>query len=133
MPRRVSQFPAESELEILSILWREGPCTVRQVHELLQSDGRNTSMTTTLKTMQIMIDKGFLARSDTRPHLYSAATPAEATQAGLLKDLAQKAFYGSVRKMLVRAVQDVGLSRDELREIRKLIDGTRRNGKGGAK
>jgi predicted transcriptional regulator len=133
MPRRVSQYPAESELEVLSILWREGPCTVRQVHELLQADGRNTSMTTTLKTMQIMIDKGFLIRSDTRPHLYSAATPAAQTQAGLLQDLAHKAFDGSVRKMLVRAVQDVGLSADELQEIRRLIDSTRRNVKGGAK
>lgn len=133
MPRRVSQYPAESELEVLSILWREGPSSVRKVHELLQADGRNTSMTTTLKTMQIMVDKGFLTRSDTRPHLYSASAPAEKTQAGLLQGLAQKAFGGSVRKMVVRAVQDAGLSEEELQEIRRLIDSTRRHGKGGAK
>ena len=48
MPRRVSPFPAESELEILTLLWREGPCTVRRVHELVQADGRNTGLTTTL-------------------------------------------------------------------------------------
>jgi BlaI family transcriptional regulator, penicillinase repressor len=133
MPRRVSQYPAESELAILSVLWREGPCTVRKVHELLQDDGRDTGMTTTLKTMQIMVEKGFLSRSDTRPHLYSPATPAEETQAGLLKDLAHKAFDGSVRNLLVRAVQDAGLSQDELQEIRRLIDGARRSGKGGGK
>ena len=90
-------------------------------------------MTTTLKTMQIMVEKGFLTRSDTRPHLYSPATPAEETQAGLLKDLAHKAFDGSVRNLLVRAVQDAGLSQDELQEVRRLIDVARRSGKGGGK
>jgi len=133
MPRRVSPHPAKSELEILSILWQEGPCTVRRIHDLLQADGRDTSLTTTLKTMQIMVDKGFLTRSDTRPHMYSAAASAETTQAGLLQDLAQKAFGGSLRKMLVRAVQDVGLGEDELQEISRLINSTRRGRKGGTK
>jgi len=96
MPRRVSEFPAESELEILTILWREGPCTVRRVHELLQEDGRDTSLTTTLKTMQIMVEKGFLTSDGERPRVYAAAEPAERTQAGLLKRLAQRAFAGSV-------------------------------------
>jgi predicted transcriptional regulator len=129
MPRRVSELPAESELEVLSILWRDGPSTVRHVHESLQGDGRDTSLTTTLKTMQVMVDKGFLRSGDQRPALYSAAAPAEKTQAGLLKRLAQKAFAGSVSKLLVRAVQESNLSPDELREIRRLIDGKR----GGAK
>jgi BlaI family transcriptional regulator, penicillinase repressor len=129
MPRRVSQFPAESELEILSILWREGPRTVRQVHERLQNDGRDTSLTTTLKTMQIMVNKGFLTCGEERPRLYTATMPAEETQSGLLKNLVQKAFGGSVHKLLVRAVQDSGLSKDELKEIRRLIDAS----KGGSK
>jgi BlaI family transcriptional regulator, penicillinase repressor len=133
MPRHISQHPAESELAVLSVLWREGPRTVRKVHELLQGDGRDTGLTTTLKTMQIMVEKGLLTRSDTRPHLYSPATPAEETQTGLLKDLAHKAFAGSVRNLLVRAVQDAGLSQDELQEIRRLIDSARRTGKGGVK
>jgi predicted transcriptional regulator len=129
MPRRISELPAESELEVLSILWREGPSTVRGVHERLQADGRETSLTTTLKTMQIMVEKGFLTCGDERPRVYAAAATAERTQAGLLKRLAQKAFEGSVGKLLVRAVEESDLSREELREIRRLID--RAAGKGG--
>jgi predicted transcriptional regulator len=133
MARRSSPFPAEFELEILSILWREGEQTVRQVHEALQADGRGTSLTTTLKTMQIMVEKGFLTSGDARPRRYSAAIPAEETQAGLLRNLVQKAFDGSVRKLMVRAVQDAGLSAEELREIRRLIDSARTGKKGGGK
>lgn len=129
MPRRVSEYPAESELEILTILWREGPCTVRQVHELLQGDGRGTSLTTTLKTMQIMVEKGFLTSDGERPRVYAAAEPAERTQAGLLKRLAQRAFDGSVGKLLVRAVEDGDLSIDELREIQKLLASKKGGGK----
>ncbi len=122
MPRRISDLPAESELEVLSVLWREGPSTVRRVHELLQADGRDTSLTTTLKTMQIMVEKGFLTCGDKRPAVYAAASPAERTQTGLVKRLAQKAFEGSVGKLLVRAVQEGDLSEAELREIRKVIE-----------
>jgi len=124
MRKRPSPHPTEGEFEVLMVLWREGPRTVRQIHEALQVDGRGTSMTTTLKTMQIMIDKGYLTRSDTRPHVYSAALAEDATQAGLLEDLAHKAFNGSVSKMLIRAVRDVSLSESELAEIRRLIENT---------
>ena len=128
MPRRVSEFPAESELEVLTILWREGPCTVRRVHERLQGDGRATSLTTTLKTMQIMVEKEFLTSGGQRPRVYAAAEPAERTQAGLLKRLTQKAFGGSVGKLLVRAVEDGDLSTEELREIQRLIDRAAKKG-----
>src|SRR3982751_3398779 len=110
MPRRTSDLPTESELEVLAVLWRVGPATVRTVHELLQCDGRETSLTTTLKTMQIMVEKQFLNCNDQRPALYAAASPAERTQAGLLQRLAQRAFAGSVGKLLVRAVQESDLS-----------------------
>jgi BlaI family transcriptional regulator, penicillinase repressor len=128
MPRRVSEFPAESELEVLTILWREGPCTVRRVHECLQGDGRATSLTTTLKTMQIMVEKGFLTSDGERPRVYAAAEPAARTQVGLLRRLAAKAFDGSVGNLLVRAVEDGDLSKEELREIQRLIERAAKKG-----
>lgn len=131
MARRVSPRPAEFELEVLNVLWREGPSTVRKIHEFLQADGRETGLTTTLKTMQIMVDKGFLVCSDGRPRVYSAAAPAEQTQASLLKNFVETVFDGSVRKLLLRAVQDVALSKAELEEIRRTIDGKRSTNKKG--
>jgi BlaI family transcriptional regulator, penicillinase repressor len=131
MPTRPSSHPTEAELEALAVLWRRGPSTVRQVHEALQAD-RTTSLTTTLKTLQVMTAKGSVIRSDERPHRYTPAKPQEQTQDGLLKDLARRAFGGSARKMLIRAVETGEMTGEELGEIRKLIDQLRKQ-KGGAR
>lgn len=103
---------------------------MREVHETLQAD-RQTSMTTTLKILQVMVEKSLAVREEEiRPHRYSPALPEEKTQAGLLDDLARRAFGGSVSKMLIRAVEDGGLTGGELREVRKLIDGIRKDKRG---
>ena len=129
MPRRPSSHPTEAELEVLNVLWRRGPSTVREVHETLQAD-RQTGLTTTLKILQVMTDKGLVTRDDARPHRYAAATPEDRTQSGLLNDLIERAFDGSARKLLIRAVEDADLSSEELEEIRRLIDSPRRGERG---
>jgi BlaI family transcriptional regulator, penicillinase repressor len=129
MPRRTSEHPTEAELEILNVLWRKGPSTVRRVHEILQGQ-RQTTMTTTLKLLQMMTDKGITTRNDTRPHLYAAAVREEKTQAGLLVDLVRKAFSGSVGQLVMRAVEQGDLSADEMRQIRKLMDSRRHENRG---
>ena len=129
MPRRSSPHPTEAELEVLSVLWRRGPSTVREVHETLQAD-RQTCLTTTLKIMQVMEEKGLVTRGESRPSRYTPAVPEDKTQAGLLNDLVERAFDGSVRKLLIRAVEDANLNSEELDHIRRLIDSLRRDKRG---
>ncbi|MCL2648247.1 MAG: BlaI/MecI/CopY family transcriptional regulator [Phycisphaerales bacterium] len=126
MARRSSEHPTEAELEILNVLWSLGPSTVRAVHEVLQQD-RQTSLTTTLKLLQMMTEKGLTTRivMEKHPHIYAVALPREKTQAGLLLDLVQKAFRGSVGQLVMRAVEEGEISEEELREIRRLMDGRR--------
>ena len=130
MPRRSSPHPTEAELEVLSVLWRRGPSTVREVHEILQND-RQTTLTTTLKILQVMAEKGFVSRNESRPQRYAATAAEEKTQAGLLNDLVRRAFDGSMRKLLIRAVEDAKLSSAELEQIHGLIDSLRRGKRGG--
>lgn len=62
--------PTESELEILSILWENGPCTVKWVNDKL-NEKKDVGYTTTLKIMQIMFDKKILTREKSgRSHIY---------------------------------------------------------------
>src|ERR1035437_4434341 len=129
MPKRPSPHPTEAELEVLSILWRSGPATVRAIHDVVLTR-RHTSLTTTLKTLQVMTQKSLVLRSDDRPHRYSAAAPEEKTQSGMLQDLLQKAFDGSTRKLMVRLVKTENVSPDELDDMAKLIRDVRKKQRG---
>ena len=129
MPKRPSPHPTEAELEVLAILWRKGQSTVREVHDIVE-ELHQTSLTTTLKTMQVMTEKGLILCSDERPHRYTAAAPEEKTQAGMLKDLLQRAFDGSARKLLVRLVEDGGVSQKELDDLARLIHSVRKDKRG---
>lgn len=120
MPKRPSPHPTEAELEVLSILWRNGPSTVRAVHDVVLA-ARQTTLTTTLKTLQVMTQKGLVLCNDQRPHRFSPAVPEEKTQAGMLEDLLEKAFDGSARKLMLRLVKTGGVSPSELDEMAKLI------------
>jgi len=122
---RVRPRPTDAELEILRVLWDLGPATVRQVHEAL-ADTRETGYTTTLKLMQIMADKGLVTRNESsRTHIYAATVPQEHTQRQLVKDLVDRAFGGSAKALVLRALSDEGTTAEELREIRRLIDDAR--------
>lgn len=114
--------PTNKELTVLGILWERGPCTVRQVHSILDQ-GANTGYTTTLKLMQLMLEKGLLTRdSSQRSHLYHAAMNAEKGQGHVLDDLINRVFSGSTERLLVRALAKNTLSQKELDGLKKLIN-----------
>lgn len=114
--------PTEAELAILRVLWDRGPSTVREATEALQ-DERGTGYTTTLKLLQIMTEKGLVARDVSRPsHVYRSAVPAEITQRKLVSDLLQRAFRNSMPDLVLRALSSRKATRQELAEIRKMLD-----------
>jgi len=113
-------LPTDAELDILAVLWRRGPSTVREVHESL---GKGSAYTTTLKQMQLMTEKGLLRRSERfRSHVYEAGTPKEQTQLQLAGDLLKRAFDGSAKSLMLGALAAQPASRDELAEIRRMLD-----------
>lgn len=117
--------PTDAELEILRVLWEQGPTTVRHVHEALART-RDTGYTTTLKLMQIMADKGLVTRDESaRTHIYEARVSQEHTQRQLVNDLVDRAFGGSAAELVLRALSSHKTSDKELLEIRKLIDESR--------
>src|SRR5437762_3128657 len=114
--------PTEAELAILQVLWRRGPCTVRQVHEELNRD-KTSAYTTTLKLLQIMAGKDLVRRDESeRTHVYRAAVSEEKTQRGLVDDLLQRAFAGSAQKLVMQALAHKKATPEELAAIRKLLD-----------
>jgi predicted transcriptional regulator len=120
--------PTEAELAILRVLWERGPSTVRDVTEAVQDD-RGTGYTTALKLLQIMTEKGLVKRNDSaRSHVYTASVPAETTQRQLVSDLLERAFGGSAAKLVMQALSSQRATREELAEIRRLIDQSEQRG-----
>lgn len=122
MARPSSSQPTEVELQILGVLWERGPSTVREVHDAL-AEHRETGYSTTLKMMQVMLEKGLLRRNDdVRPQLYRAAKTQSRTQVQMLDDLTQKVFHGSAMRLVMRMLSSGRLSADELAEIQRLME-----------
>ena len=114
--------PTEAELAILRVLWQRGASTVRDVWEEL-SPKQHTGYTTVLKTMQIMVEKGLLARNETdRSHVYRAARSEAQTQRQVVGHLLERLFSGSAPKLVMQALATKKATPAELAEIRKLLD-----------
>jgi BlaI family penicillinase repressor len=122
MPSVSPSLPTSSELEILQVIWRRGPSTVREVYRTLSAE-REVGYSTVLKFMQIMTDKGTLLRDESvRPQIYRAARPQRQTQQGIVRDLVARAFGGSSAGLVMQALSDKKASADERRQIRELLD-----------
>lgn len=113
--------PTEGELEILNVLWNNGPGTVRDVHEELAKN-KEVGYTTTLKLMQIMFEKQLLDRDATaKTHIYNAAVSREQTQGQILKKMIDTVFNGSATRMVMQALGNHKATAEELDEIRQYL------------
>lgn len=121
----MAQFrPTDSELEILQVLWKNGPSTVREINDELNADpARDTGYTTTLKLMQIMVEKGLLRRDESqRTHVYTAAVREGQIQAALLDRFLTAAYRGSASKLALQLLGHHTTTPAELAEIKALIE-----------
>lgn len=122
--------PTDAEIEILKVLWRRGPSTVRDVFDSL-NETKQTGYTTVLKLMQIMAEKGLVRRDETeRAHRYEAAVAEEETQRQMVGDLLRRVFDGSAKRLVMQALSSERASADELEEIRRLLDRLERGDQG---
>ena len=116
----MANIPSDAEFGILTVLWRCGPSTVREVHQTLE---KGTGYTSTLKQMQVMHEKGLLRRSERyRSHVYEAAITREEAQARFAGDLMHRVFEGSARDLILGALTAQRASAEDLDEIRRMFD-----------
>lgn len=114
--------PTAAELEILNILWKKEPLTVKEIHKEL-TQKKDVGYTTALKIMQNMTAKGLLERTlNGKSHLYSTAIKKEETQRSLLDKFIDTAFSGSSSNLMMQLLGNKKTSKTELEEIKKLID-----------
>lgn len=111
----------DSEMEILNVLWKQGSCTVRDVHEELAKN-KDAGYTTTLKLMQIMHDKGLVQRDvSSKTHIYKAIITQEQAQQTALDKIISTVFEGSTADLVIQALGNHRASDDEIDAIKKYL------------
>jgi BlaI family transcriptional regulator, penicillinase repressor len=114
--------PTEAELEILNVLWAQGPCTVKDVHEKLALT-KDSGYTTTLKQMQVMLEKQLVSRdASSKKHVYTAVISQEHTKGQMVQRMIQTMFNGSAMELVVQALGNHKTSKAELDMIREYLD-----------
>lgn len=123
MPRRPAKppKPTPAELDLLRVIWRLGPSTVKDVHAALLHERPNYTYATALRLMQVMHTKGLLTRDESeRSHVYAPAHAQDALQTNLLGDLISKAFAGSGKALVLAALKEHVTDR-EREEIQRFL------------
>ncbi len=122
MARPASNQPTEVELQILRILWDDGPSIARHIHNALQRT-KKTTYSTTVKMLSVMLDKALVRRNDTAsPQVYRAAVSRDSAGKRLVKDLVDKVYDGAAMSLVLHALKSAKASPKELQEIRRLLD-----------
>jgi BlaI family transcriptional regulator, penicillinase repressor len=115
--------PTRSELEILQVLWLNGPSTVRFVNDTLNRERRAVQYTSTLKVMQLMAEKGFLKRDETNmKHIYIAVMDEEKTKNVLLDNFIDSIYNGSAGALMMQLLGNKRTSIQELDAIKGLLE-----------
>ena len=109
------------ELEIMKVVWRLGPATVRQVYEDLLKQ-RKIAYTTVMTMMNILETKGFLKKSSgEKAFVYKPSKPEKQVLRAMVREFVDRVFNGAAEPLLLHLVEDDQLSKEELDEIRRSI------------
>jgi predicted transcriptional regulator len=116
--------PTAAELDLLRVIWRLGPSTVKDVHQARLREKPDLAYASVLRLMQVMHGKGLLTRdASERSHVYAAAHAQDRLQTNLLRELIQKAFAGSGKDLVLAALNE-HVTAGERAEIRRLLEET---------
>ena len=121
--KSIPSEPTKSELEILQVLWENGPSTVRFVNDYLNAMKRVVQYTSTLKIMQLMAEKEMLTRDQSQmKHIYAPAIEEDKTKEHLLEKFVDTMYKGSSSNLMMQLLGNKNTSQEEIAEIRAMLD-----------
>jgi len=121
MARPVSKQPTELELEILKILWMQGPCSGRRLRDEL-ADQRDLTYQSVMTILDIMEDKGYVCRKKIAGSFeYRAKITQQATSKKMMQDLVARLFGGSTRAAMLNLLETSDLNNSEILRLREII------------
>jgi predicted transcriptional regulator len=125
MPESAGSLTA-CEAEIMDVIWQRDSITVQEIVDELE---RPLAYTTVLTMVRILEEKGFVARTEKRGRafVYKPVVSRKSVRTTMSRNLVDLIFGGSTKSLVLSLVEDRSLSRDELTELRGLIDDLERD------
>jgi predicted transcriptional regulator len=110
----------ERELDVMAVLWENGPSMVAEVREHMTDP---PAYNTVLSVLRILEEKGHVAhREEGRAHRYHALVARDRAGASAVKRLVERMFGGSPELLLTHLMRDRTLTEADLRRLRKMLD-----------
>ena len=124
MPRPVSKYPTDLELQILKVLWQQSlPMLARDVQAALGEGGRELAKTSVITTLNTMVGKKYLKRKKLgNMYLFSPRISEDQVSNRMLVDVVDRVFDGSASAVMMKLFDVKEIDTDELRELRTLIN-----------
>jgi predicted transcriptional regulator len=117
----------DRELDVMAVLWGRGSATVAEVRERLPDDLAYTTVLSVLRTLE---EKGHVGhREEGKAHRYIPLVERRVAGRSALARLIDTVFKGSPELLLTQLVSDRDLSDDQIKKLRRLIDGRLRGDK----
>jgi len=113
----------ERELDLMAVLWDEGPSTAAEVRKALADRDVDLAYNTVLTLLRILEDKGHVDHTEEgRAHRFRAAVKRQEAEASALTRTLDRIFGGSAEALVTQLVQERGLSKKDLKRLRRIVN-----------
>ena len=110
----------DSELKVMSVLWREGDATAKHISDVLKEE-TGWNMNTTYTLIKRCIKKGAIERSE--PHfMCHALISQEEVQEAETEELINKIYDGSVDKLFAALLGRKKLSAEQIEKLKQIVE-----------
>ena len=112
----------EAEWAIMKVVWENEPCAAGTVQEALEKS-KDWAYSTVKTTMDRMASKGLLEITKIRNlQLFSSRVSEEDAKKGEFRKMLKRAFDGALTPMMQFLIEQEGLSKVELSQLRQFVD-----------
>ena len=113
----------DAELAVLKVLWQKRQATIREIADVLYPGGDTAHYGTVQKLLERLQGRNCVKRQlRGRAHVYAASIERDDLIRERLREAAEKLCEGSFSPLLTQLVDARGLSAEEIRTLRQLVD-----------
>jgi BlaI family penicillinase repressor len=113
---------SDTEWEVMRVVWAQAPCSAGMIIETLMHGDSSWHPRTVKAFLNRLVRKGVLGFSkEGRAYVYKPLVREEDCVDAASESFLERVFGGSMKPMLAHFVERKKLSREEIRELRRLL------------